>query len=98
MADARVHDLRHSHASPDAVMNGESLHVAGRLFGNRAPALPTGASISTKQASERIAIAIERNCEPSNGGAAEPLIRYSESRREQYGRSTRMGGPIGARQ
>ena len=30
VADARLHDLRHAHASPHAVMNGESLHVAGR--------------------------------------------------------------------
>ena len=32
VADARLHDLRHAHAS-HAVMNGESLHVAGRLLG-----------------------------------------------------------------
>ena len=34
VADARLHDLRHSHAS-HPVMNGESLHVAGRLLGRR---------------------------------------------------------------
>ena len=34
VADARLHDLRHAHAS-HAVMNGESLHVAGRLLGHR---------------------------------------------------------------
>lgn len=34
VADARLHDLRHSHAS-HAVMNGESLHMAGRLLGHR---------------------------------------------------------------
>ena len=35
-ADARLHDLRHSHAS-HAIMNGESLHMAGRLLGHRRP-------------------------------------------------------------
>ena len=34
VADARLHDLRHSHAS-HAVMGGESLHVTGRLLGHR---------------------------------------------------------------
>ena len=34
VADARLHDLRHAYAS-HAVMNGESLHVAGRLLGHR---------------------------------------------------------------
>ena len=43
--DARLHDLRHSHAS-HAIMNGESLHMAGRLLGHRRasttnPSLPT---------------------------------------------------------
>ena len=34
VADARLHELRHAHAS-HAVMNGESLNVAGRLLGHR---------------------------------------------------------------
>ena len=34
VVDARLHDLRHSHAS-HAIMNGESLHMAGRLLGHR---------------------------------------------------------------
>lgn len=34
VAAARLHGLRHAHAS-HAVMNGESLHVAGRLLGHR---------------------------------------------------------------
>ena len=34
VTDARMRDLRHAHAS-HAVMNGERLHVAGRLLGHR---------------------------------------------------------------
>ena len=34
VADARLHDLRHNHAS-HATMDGESLHMAGRLLGHR---------------------------------------------------------------
>ena len=41
VADARLHDLRHAHAS-HAVMNGESLHIAGRLLGHRAPRFTKG--------------------------------------------------------
>ena len=32
--NARLHDLRRPHAS-HAIMNGESLHMAGRLLGHR---------------------------------------------------------------
>ncbi len=35
-ADARLYDLRHTHAS-HAVMNGESLYTTGRLLGHRNP-------------------------------------------------------------
>ncbi len=34
VADARLHDLRHAYASHTA-MNGESLHIVGRLLGHR---------------------------------------------------------------
>ena len=34
VADAGLHDLRHSHAS-HAIMNGESLHLTGGLLGHR---------------------------------------------------------------
>ena len=34
VADARLHDLRHTHVS-HAVMNSENLNVAGRLLGHR---------------------------------------------------------------
>ena len=63
VADARLHDLRHAHAS-HAVMNGESLHVAGRLLGHRRASTTNryvhldDATLS--QASERGAVAVER--------------------------------------
>ena len=61
VADARLHDLRHAHAS-HAVMNGESLHVAGRLLGHRRASTTNhyvhlhDATLS--QAAERVAVAI----------------------------------------
>ena len=63
VADARLHDLRHAHAS-HAVMNGESLHVAGRLLGHRRASTTNryvhldDATLS--QAAERVAGAITR--------------------------------------
>lgn len=36
VADARLYDLRHAHAS-HAVMSGESLYTTGRLLGHRSP-------------------------------------------------------------
>ena len=63
VADARLHDLRHAHAS-HAVMNGESLHVAGRLLGHRRASTTNryvhldDATLS--QAAERVAMKIER--------------------------------------
>ncbi len=63
VADARLHDLRHSHAS-HAVMNGESLHVAGRLLGHRRASTTNryvhldDATLS--QAAERVAVAVEQ--------------------------------------
>ena len=61
VADARLHDLRHAHAS-HAVMNGESLHVAGRLLGHRR-ATTTNRYVhlddaTLSQAAERVAAAI----------------------------------------
>ena len=63
VADARLHDLRHPHAS-HAVMNGESLHVAGRLLGHRRASTTNryvhldDATLS--QAAERIALGMLR--------------------------------------
>ena len=61
VADARLHDLRHAHAS-HAVMNGESLHIAGRLLGHR-QASTTNRYVhlddaTLSEAAERVAVAI----------------------------------------
>ncbi len=63
VADARLHDLRHAHAS-HAVMNGESLHVAGRLLGHRR-ASTTNRYVhlddaTLGEAAERVALAVGR--------------------------------------
>ncbi len=63
VADARLHDLRHAHAS-HAVMNGESLHVAGRLLGHRRASTTNRYAhlddATLNQAAERVALAITR--------------------------------------
>ena len=67
VADARLHDLRHSHAS-HAVINGASLHVAGRLLGHRR-ATTTNRYVhfddaTLGDAAERVAVTIQRKlCE-----------------------------------
>ena len=62
MADARIHDLRHAHAS-HAVMKGESLHVAGSLLGyRRASATNRYVHLDVAtltQAAERVEVAVE---------------------------------------
>ena len=70
MEDARLHDLRYAHAS-HAVMNGESLHVAGRLLGHRR-ASTTNRYVhlddaTLGQAAERVAAAIERKMSKAGG-------------------------------
>ncbi len=63
VADARLHDLRHAHAS-HVVMNGESLHVAGWLLGHRRASTTNryvhfdDATLS--QAADRVAVVIKR--------------------------------------
>ena len=63
VTDARLHDLRHSHAS-HAIMNGESLHITGRLLGHRRASTTNryvhldDATLS--HAAERVARSIER--------------------------------------
>ena len=69
VADARLHDLRHAHAS-HAVMNGESRRVAGRLLGHRRTSTTNryvhldDATLSG--AAERAAVAIELRLRYSN--------------------------------
>ena len=77
VADARLHDLRHAHASY-AVMNGESLHVAGRLLGHRRASTTNryvhldDATLS--QAADRVAVAIQRKLRHTEG------VRHSRAR------------------
>ena len=63
MAAARLHDLYHSHAS-HAVVNGEILHVAGLLFGDRRVFMTNRYvhldEATLSQDAERVAQAVER--------------------------------------
>ena len=67
MADARfstvIDNLRHSHAS-HAIMNGESLRMAGHLFGHRRAATTNRYAhldeVTLKVAAEGVTIAIAR--------------------------------------
>ena len=73
VADARLHDLRHAHAS-HAVMNGESLHVAGRLLGNRRASTTNRYvhldDVTMSQATERVAAANQGKLRPMSCMAA----------------------------
>lgn len=77
LADALLHDLRHAHAS-HAVMNGENLHVAGRLPGHRRASTTNryvhldDATLS--QAGERLAVAIQRKlCHLRRAADSQPV-------------------------
>ena len=63
VADARLHDLRHSHAS-HAIMNGETLHMTGRLLGHRRATTTNRYAhlddATLSDAAERVAEAIKR--------------------------------------
>ena len=67
VADARLHDLRHAHAS-HAVMSGESLHVVGRRLGH--PRASTANhyvhldDAALSKATERVAMVIQRKLHP----------------------------------
>ena len=60
--DARLHDLRHSHAS-HAIMNGESLHMAGRLLGHRRASTTNRYAhlddAALREAAERVAMTVQ---------------------------------------
>lgn len=62
-ADARLHDLRHTHAS-HAIMNGESLHMAGRLLDHRRASTTNRYAhldnATLREAVERIVLVIKR--------------------------------------
>ena len=84
VADARLHDLRHVHAS-HVVMNGESLHVAGRLLGHRR-ATTTNRYVhlddaTLSQAAERVALSIHRMLFESTCWEAdrEPSSRHTDA-------------------
>ena len=68
VADARLHDLRHSHAS-HAIMNGESLHMTGRLLGHRRAATTNRYAhlddATLSEAAERVAKAIKQKLHKS---------------------------------
>ena len=72
VAAARLHDLCHAHAS-HAVMNGESLHIAGRLLGHRRASRTNryvhlnDATLS--QAAERVAASIQAKLRATNSRA-----------------------------
>ena len=99
VADARLHDLRHSHAS-HALMNGESLHVAGRLPGHRR-ATTTNRYVhlddaTLGQAGERVAKAKERKLRvvqwPLRISVSPPINLLVWSRvRDRYDAAVREG-------
>ena len=77
VADARLHDLRHSHAS-HAVMNGESLHVTGRLLGHRRTSTTNRYvhfdDTTLTEAAERVAMAMDQKFRPIDRSAS-PAVR-----------------------
>ena len=90
VADARLHDLRHSHAS-HAIMNGESLHIAGCLLGHRRAATTNHYAhlddVTLRKAAERVALAVERKMQyrhviarVADGKSDEPLEQWPGNR------------------
>ena len=81
VADARLHDLRHSHAS-HAIMNGESLHMAGRLLGHRRAATTNRYAhlddATLSEAAERVALAIALKLCTSHQWTASPCCTLNQ--------------------
>ena len=75
VADARLYDLRHAHAS-HAVMNGESLYIAGRLLGHRSPITTNRYAhlddATLGEAAERVAAAIQQKLSVSRAVRPHP--------------------------
>ena len=69
VTDARLHDLRHTHAS-HAVMGGETLHITRRLLGHQTASRTNryvhldDATLS--QAAEQVAVAIKSKFQSFN--------------------------------
>ncbi len=86
VADARLHDLRHAYAS-HAVMNGESLHVAGRLLGHRR-ATTTNRYVhlddaTLSEAAERVAMAIQLRLHYSDPTVREKPVDWGDRRAQE---------------
>ena len=73
VADARLYDLRHAHAS-HAVMSGESLYTAGRLLGHRNPTTTNRYAhlddATLGEAAERVARAVQQKLAASGAARA----------------------------
>lgn len=84
VADARLYDLRHAHAS-HAIMNGESLYTAGRLLGHRNPVTTNRYAhlddATLGEAADRVALAVQRKL----------AARFPAPERRRGGRSERVG-------
>ena len=97
VADARLYDLRHAHAS-HAVMNGESLYTAGRLLGHRSPTTTNRYAhlddATLGEAAERVALAVQRKLAAS-GAARMRRFREHSGHAGTRRRGSRFGAGCG---
>ncbi|MXX11134.1 MAG: tyrosine-type recombinase/integrase [Nitrospira sp. SB0677_bin_15] len=74
IADTRLHDLRHAHAS-HAVMSSESLHIAGCLLGHRRASTTNRYvhldDVPLSEAAERVAVVIDAKLSHKNQNVTE---------------------------